>query len=158
MAFLEAACAGDPQLLQRINDLLAADSSIDPALSPLPGNSGFLPDLTAGTKMGGYLLLEPIGKGGMGRVYRARQLQTGRIVALKVISMGSAAAPRQIRRFETEANAVSTLQHPNIVPILEIGEWEGVPFFSMELIEGGSLADRIRAVGSVGEKLSLIHI
>ncbi len=92
---------------------------------------------------GAYELIEEVAHGGMGFVYRARQVQAQRIVALKVMAAGAFAAPDFVKRFRTEAEAVAKLDHPNIVPIYDIGECEGQPFFSMKFVEGGSLAQRI---------------
>jgi tetratricopeptide (TPR) repeat protein len=91
----------------------------------------------------GYEVLSELGRGGMGVVYKARQTALKRLVALKVIATGAWAGPDVVARFRAEAEAVAQLQHPNIVQVYEIGECEGRPFFSLEYLEGGSLADRL---------------
>jgi WD40 repeat protein len=82
----------------------------------------------------------------MGVIYKARQLSLNRLVALKMVLAGSHAGPQERSRFLTEAQAVAALQHPNIVQVYEVGEHDGLPFFSMEIVDGGNLADRVRGV------------
>jgi len=101
--------------------------------------------LPAGTTLGPYRIVAPLGIGGMGEVYRAHDARLGRDVAVKVILAELARDPERIRRFEQEARSAGALNHPNVCTILDLGAHEGSPFVVMELLEGESLRERLNA-------------
>jgi serine/threonine protein kinase len=99
--------------------------------------------LTSGTKLGQYEILSPLGAGGMGEVYRARDSRLNRDVAIKVLT-GLSSEPDRLIRFEQEARATAALNHPNILAIFQMGTYAGVPYIVTELLEGKTLAESIR--------------
>jgi WD40 repeat protein/serine/threonine protein kinase len=99
--------------------------------------------LKSNQTFGNYEILGELGRGGMGVVYRARQLSPNRIVALKMVLDGNRAGSEELDRFRIEAEAVGRLNHPNIVQVYEAGDAGGLPFFSLEYCDGGSLAQKL---------------
>jgi serine/threonine protein kinase len=99
--------------------------------------------LASGTRLGPYEILEPLGAGGMGEVYRAHDTRLNRDVAIKVLPAGLARDPERLRRFEQEARATGILNHPNILAIFDIGSYDSSPYIVSELLSGQTLRDRI---------------
>ncbi|HEV2022406.1 MAG TPA: protein kinase [Terriglobales bacterium] len=101
--------------------------------------------LAPGSKLGPYEILAPVGAGGMGEVYRARDARLGREVAIKILPEGFTQHPDRLRRFEQEARVVATLNHPNILAIHDIGTEEGAPYLVTELLDGEPLREKMKA-------------
>ena len=100
--------------------------------------------LAAGTKLGPYEIQSPLGAGGMGEVYRARDTRLGRDVAIKVLPAHLSSNPDLRQRMEREAKAISSLNHPHICTLHDVGSQDGVDFLVMERLEGETLADRLQ--------------
>ena len=161
--FLNKACAGDESIRAEVEAWLTADASNEDFLSAPAYEfaAGILADgeseFSAGTKVGRYTILCPIGAGGMGQIYLAEDGQLGRKIALKLISPEFATDPRRVHRFEQEARAASALNHPNVCVIHEIAVTDsGRHFIAMEYIQGITLRDQLaRGPLSVFETLNV---
>src|SRR5215469_4822881 len=99
--------------------------------------------IASGTKLGPYEIQSPLGAGGMGEVYRARDTRLDRTVAIKILSSHLSGNPEAKQRFDREARAISSLSHPNICMLHDVGHQDGVDFLVMEYLEGETLADRL---------------
>src|SRR5579863_2727093 len=99
--------------------------------------------LTSGTKLGPYEIQSPLGAGGMGEVYRARDTRLDRTVAVKILPAHLSSNPEAKQRFEREARAISSLNHPNICTLHDVGHQDGTDFLVMEFLEGETLGDRL---------------
>jgi eukaryotic-like serine/threonine-protein kinase len=133
--------ADHPDLADDLVRFFDDDDALEELLSPLrPARA---PAPAVGTSLGDYELLEVIGTGGTGVVYKAWQRSPSRLVALKALRGGALASADGMRRFRAEIETVAALEHPNIVPLYDVGEHAGQPFFTMKLLEGGDLARRV---------------
>jgi serine/threonine protein kinase/Tol biopolymer transport system component len=140
-AFLAQACADDPELRAEVQSLL--DQQADSFLESAPVSA--IHALSAGAKLGNFEIVELLGRGGMGEVWRARDARLKRDVAIKVLPAGLARDPDRIARFEREARAASALNHPNIVAVHDIGCDSGIYWIASELVRGDTLRRAIEA-------------
>jgi len=140
-AFLAAACPDDSQLRGEVQSLL--DQQADSFLESAPVSA--VKALGAGAKLGNFEIVELLGRGGMGEVYRARDARLKREVAIKVLPAAMARDPDRIARFEREARAASALNHPNIVSVHDIGCDNGIYWIATELVRGDTLRRMIEA-------------
>src|SRR5262245_25801286 len=151
----EEVCVRCPELLPQVRERWrrqrAWDARLDalfPALESTPAPDATTPPGSAADlpRVPGYEVEAVIGHGGMGVVFRARHLRLNRVVALKMMLAGAYAGPRERERFQREAEAVAALRHPNVVQIYDVGDADGRPYFTMEFMEGGSLADKLNGI------------
>jgi Tol biopolymer transport system component len=140
-AFLDRVCEGDQELRAELESLLEAATADKSFLEHPPAAPSDRPALNPGDKLGAFEIVERIGRGGMGEVYRARDSRLKRDVAIKVLPPDFADDPGRLRRFEHEARAASALKHPNIVTVHEVGSTDGVSWMVTELVEGRSLRE-----------------
>jgi serine/threonine-protein kinase len=144
----EELCHAHPELLEEVRRGIQALEAMDQVLKRQAATEAGSPPTEVPhppPDVPGYEVLSELGRGGMGVVYRARQVRLNRPVALKMVLAGPHAGAHHLARFRAEAEAVARLQHPNIIQIYEVNEERGWPFLALELVGGGSLA---RAVGS----------
>jgi serine/threonine-protein kinase len=143
----EAVCGSCPELLPVVRDRWRQVRRLRAELDALfPSSEGPTTQPAEGPalpQVPGYEVEGVLGRGGMGIVFRAKHLRLNRLVALKMALAGAYAEPREKARFQREAEAVAGLRHPNVVQIYDIGDADGRPYFTMELVEGGSLAQKL---------------
>jgi len=143
-AFLNEACRGDGDQRREVESLLASEQCPSTQLDRAVWDVEATDQLTPGTWLGVYRIESVLGEGGMGVVYLARDSKLDRPVAVKVLSE-DLADPTARRRFQREAQMVSSLNHPHILTVYDVGEFEGKQYLITEFVDGGTLEDWIRA-------------
>ena len=160
-AFLAHACGDNVALRREVERLLAADAragsvfsgdSSDGGSGSGASTSGERPGLTAGARLGPYVVVSALGAGGMGEVYKARDTRLDRSVAIKVLPADVVGSREARQRFEREAKAAAALAHAHICRLLDVGRHGGIDYLVMELLEGETLASRLRAGGSLSAR------
>ena len=158
--FLSRACAGDDALRSEVESLLRQDSVGLVVDAPLWTTAAPLfddgPDLAAGSTLGPYRIEEPLGAGGMGKVFRATDTRLNRQVAIKVLPPGVGRDSQLRARFAREARAVAALAHPHICTLYDVGSHDGVDYLVMEYLAGETLAARLRS-GPMPWTVALTH-
>ncbi len=151
-AYLDQACRGAPELRRLVEGLLLRNGFLGGPPSPVDGGSSSTAktsatngDLPAGTQLGRYSIIEPLGSGGMGFVYRARDQRLERAVAIKILAPGLLTGEDARRRFHKEALALAKLSNTHIAAVYDVGEQDGVDYIVMECVPGESLAAKLRS-------------
>src|SRR5215468_351924 len=137
-SYLNAACGSDLSLRKEIEDLLSLDEE---SRSRQLAASAPTVTLAIGTRLGDYEVQSFLGAGGMGQVYRARDLRLRRDVAIKILPTSLSSDVDRLRRFEQEARAAATLNHPNILAIFQMGTYDGAPYLVSELLRGETVRE-----------------